>query len=186
MGRSELHGPGTQKEASSQGGLAEMTEERAIVAEAYLDRLVDASTLPWISQQVPIPGGTAVQAVKLLHANPATGQYAMLGRYPAGLVIPRHRHLAAVHSWILDGAWRFADSERSATSGCYSYEELGAVHTLVIEADTVAFHVIGGPQVVLDDDGGVVGLWDWEGTQVAWRRALADVGLAPTAWRPAP
>ena len=51
-----------------------------IVAEAYLDRLVDANTLPWIERDVPVPGGTGTQAVKLLHADPATGTCAMLAR----------------------------------------------------------------------------------------------------------
>ena len=51
-----------------------------IVAEAYLDRLVDANTLPWSERDVPVPGGTGTQAVKLLHADPATGTCAMLAR----------------------------------------------------------------------------------------------------------
>ncbi len=157
-----------------------------IVAEAYLDRLVDTNTLPWIEHEVPLSGGTGTQAVKLLHADPATGAYAMLARYPKGLVIPRHKHLAPAHSWILQGAWRFEGSRLTATSGCYSYEELGAIHTMLIEEDTVAFHVIGGPLVFHVPDGGVREMWDWESTQIAWRQTLADVGLAPTAWRPAP
>ena len=101
-------------------------------------------------------------------------------------MIPRHKHLAPAHSWILQGAWRFAESRRAATAGCYSYEELGAIHTMLIEEDTVAFHVIGGPLVFLAPDGGVCEMWDWQSTQIAWRQALADVGLAPSAWRPAP
>jgi len=157
-----------------------------IVAEAYLDRLVDTNTLPWIEHEVPLSGGTGTQAVKLLHADPATGAYAMLARYPKGLVIPRHKHLAPAHSWILQGAWRFEESRLTATAGCYSYEELGAIHTMLIEEDTVAFHVIGGPLVFHVPDGGVREMWDWESTQIAWRQTLADVGLAPTAWRPAP
>ena len=35
-----------------------------IVAEAYLDRLVDANTLPWSERDVPVPGGTGTQAVE--------------------------------------------------------------------------------------------------------------------------
>ena len=163
-----------------------MSDARSMVAEAYLDRLVDANALPWIEKLVPLPGGTGVQAVKLLHAEPATGVYVMLGRYPKGLVIPEHKHLAGVHSWLLSGAWRFADSRLSATSGCYSYEEVGAVHTLVIEADTVAFHVVGGALVFLGDGAGSPAIWDWESTQIAWRGGLADIGLDPSGWRPAP
>ena len=97
-----------------------------IVAEAYLDRLVDTNTLPWIEHEVPLSGGTGTQAVKLLHADPATGAYAMLARYPKGLVIPRHKHLAPAHSWILQGAWRFeeparrrAGQEINTTSGAF-------------------------------------------------------------------
>ena len=157
-----------------------------IVAEAYLDRLVDANTLPWIERDVPVPGGTGKHAAKLLHADPATGAYALLARYPKGLVIPRHKHLAPAHSWLLQGAWRYEEDRLIAISGCYSYEELGAIHTMVIEEDTVAFHVIGGPLVFLAHDGRLGEMWDWESTELAWRQALADVGLAPTAWRPTP
>lgn len=161
-----------------------MTESGLLAVEAYLDRLVDATLLPWISMQVPVPGGIGEQAVKLLHGNPATGAYVLLGRYPAGLVIPLHKHLAAVHSWIIEGSWRFTDSAISATSGCYSYEQLGAVHGLIIEEDTVAFHVVEGPLIVLADHDGINGKWDWKSTQITWRQALVEMGLAPTAWRP--
>ena len=58
------------------------------------------------------------------------------------------------------------------------------MHSLVIEEDTVAFHVVEGPLIVLNDRDGIDGMWDWKSTQITWRQALAEMGLAPTAWRP--
>ena len=96
--------------------------------------------------------------------------------------------------------WRHEEDELTATSGRHSDEERGAIHTTVIEEDTVALHAIGGPLVFLAPDGHLGEMGDWESTELAcgrhlltsdWRRPrgvphLTDLGFDHTAIPSAP
>jgi 2,4'-dihydroxyacetophenone dioxygenase len=146
---------------------------------AMMKRCVDPEQMPWAAWDGP---ESSRIALKLLHCNPATGEYVTLARYAKGIQVPRHKHLAPLHTYTLSGVWRYEEYDWVATAGCYVYEELGATHSLIVDEETVAFHVTEGPHAVYGDNGRIRVLIDWEYVQRYWLKALGDVGLDPSTW----
>jgi quercetin dioxygenase-like cupin family protein len=158
----------------------EPADKQALTVGQILDKCVPTDKMPWAAWDGP---DSKRIGIKLLHSNPATGEYVSLCRYAKGMHVPRHKHLAPLHTYTLSGVWRYLEYDWLATPGCYVYEELGATHSLVIEEETTCFHVTEGPHVLYNDDGSLRMNVDWEFVQRYWRKALRDVGLDPSAWK---
>ena len=83
----------------------------------------------------------------------------MIVRWPAGIVVPRHRHFGDVHVYTFRGRWHYKEYDWSASAGSYVFEARGATHTLVVDEDVEAMFIVNGGQVDLGDDARCFGSW---------------------------
>jgi anti-sigma factor ChrR (cupin superfamily) len=81
---------------------------------------VQAADVPW---QPLYPGID----VKSLHRDPAQNLHVMLMRYQPGAVIPKHRHTAVEHIFVLEGC--VEDEFGACTTGNYALRPPGCVHS---------------------------------------------------------
>jgi anti-sigma factor ChrR (cupin superfamily) len=82
--------------------------------------------------------------VKVLWTDSHTGEWAVLYRWKKGFVAPAHKHLGAIHVYIISGRLKLRDVELGA--GDYIHEANGMVHdaTEALE-DTVHLNIADGP-----------------------------------------
>jgi 2,4'-dihydroxyacetophenone dioxygenase len=128
--------------------------------------------LPWATFETPW-GKTEM---KVLRCSIAKESYTVVVRWPAGIVVPRHRHFGDVHVYTLAGRWHYKEYEWSAGAGAYVSEARGAIHTLVVDEDMEAMFIVNGGQVDLDDDGGVLRIVDAAHTLATYAAGLAAQG----------
>ena len=109
---------------------------------------------PWIEQ-------SSMTSVKVLWVGRETGAWASLHLWKAGFIAKRHKHLAAAHVFVVSG--RMATGDVVMTAGDYIYEPSGVMHdaTRAIE-DTVHLIIPQGPIAILDDEGGISTVINWE------------------------
>ena len=131
---------------------------------AIADVLVRGGDDGWVTMDA---GGMA--AVKPLWANGESGEWAVLFRWKKGYAAPRHKHLGAIHVYVVSGSVRVRDTVLHA--GDYMYEPNGQIHdeTLALE-DCVHLNIANGP-IVLFDDNGIRAYISWE--QIAAMRAAS-------------
>ena len=67
---------------------------------------------------------------------------AVLMRYDAGAVIPRHRHLGDEQIWVIEGS--VADDTGTCTAGNYARRPPGCVHTVSSPDGALVLAVISG------------------------------------------
>ncbi len=119
------------------------------------DVLVKSSEKDWI----PIdPDGQAL--VKPLWTSPDSGGWAVLYHWKQGFCAPAHKHLGAIHVFIVSGKLQLRDTQ--LCSGDYVYEPNGIVHdaTTALE-DTVHLNIADGP-VAFFDEKGITQYFGWE------------------------
>ena len=114
------------------------------------------------------PNGNAF--VKPLWTSPDSGGWAVLLKWKAGYKAPAHKHLGAIHAFVVSGKLQLRDKELNA--GDYIYEANGVIHeeTLALE-DTVHLNIADGP-VLFFDDNGFNAYFGWEQIE-ALRQAQA-------------
>ena len=109
---------------------------------------------------------------KLLHANAATGGFALLIRFEAGAEAPVHRHVGAVEGYMLEGGFHYKDDpDTRFDAGSYLWENEGAVHQPVSPNGGVMFAVFHGPVEGLDENGNVIGRIHWKWHVEKWNAA---------------
>ncbi len=98
--------------------------------------------------------------MKVLWTDAATGEWAVLYRWKKGFVAPRHKHLGAIHAYIVSGRLRLRDAELGP--GDYIHEANGMVHdeTEALE-DTLQLNIANGPLLFFNDTE-ITGLAGWE------------------------
>lgn len=106
---------------------------------------VDPQALPWVEVELP----TGVVGAKVLRISEQTSSFTVVSRMPAGVEVPRHRHLGEVHAYTHCGRWRYLEYEWIAGPGSYVYEPPGSVHTLHVLEDMETTFVISGGQEML-------------------------------------
>ena len=98
--------------------------------------------------------------VKPLWTSPESGGWAVLFRWKAGYVAGAHKHLGAIHAFIVSGKLQVRDAVLA--EGDYVYEANGVIHdeTTALE-DTVHLNIADGP-VIFYDDSSLQGYFGWE------------------------
>ncbi len=113
--------------------------------------------LPWVEMGLDIK-------MKLLSANDKTGTWISLYQFPAGLVLPKHRHSGCVVAYTLQGKWCYLENDFVATKGSMIQETANSAHTLSVDADntepTIVFFVVEGSLTHYDENGNVWGIDD--------------------------
>ncbi|MBP5857139.1 2,4'-dihydroxyacetophenone dioxygenase family protein [Marivibrio halodurans] len=93
----------------------------------------------------------------------STGFWTNLLRVRRAGVLSRHRHLQAVHGFVLKGSWRYLEHDWVATEGAYVFEAPGETHTLVVDEDVeemITFFQVNGSMIYVDPDGRQTGYDD--------------------------
>lgn len=124
---------------------------------------------------VALPDGTELQ---LLQVDLAQGVWTVRTRFPAGIVLPTHKHTGNVYAFTARGRWRYLESpDAENTAGSYLFEPAGSTHTLDVPADndevTEVFFTIHGANLDLDTDGNVVSVLDAHSLLPAYRALCA-------------
>jgi quercetin dioxygenase-like cupin family protein len=98
--------------------------------------------------------------MKVLWTDSATGEWAVLYRWKKGFVAPRHKHLGAIHAYIVSGRLRLRDVELGP--GDYVHEANGMVHdeTEALE-DTLQLNIADGPLLFFSETE-ITGIAGWE------------------------
>ena len=89
--------------------------------------------------------------IKVLWTNPQSGEWAVYYKWKKGFQAPAHKHLGAIHVYIISGRLRVRDMILEA--GDYVYEANGMIHgeTLALE-DTVHLNIADGPLLMFDEN----------------------------------
>lgn len=106
--------------------------------------------------------------MKVLWTSPAGG-WAVLYKWKKGYVAPAHKHLGAIHAYIVSGRLKLRDMVLEA--GDYVHEANGMVHG-VTEAleDTVHINIADGPILFFNEEG-FTSYVGWEQITRAARKA---------------
>lgn len=115
-----------------------MASDEATVRSLY----VQAASRPWESL---CPGVD----VKTLHRDETQTLHVMLMRYAPGAVIPKHRHSAVEHIFVLEGS--VEDEYGACTAGNYALRPPGCVHAPGSHGGAVALAISYGPTVRIDE-----------------------------------
>lgn len=104
----------------------------------------DSSAMPWI----PLGPGESFKPLAFL-----PNCRVLLLRVEPGTIIPRHRHLGAVHAFNVSG-WRRLDTGEMVGPGAFVYEPAGNVDSWQAVGDEPAIvHIASfGPMEYLADD----------------------------------
>jgi 2,4'-dihydroxyacetophenone dioxygenase len=128
--------------------------------------VVDPEEFPWAMWMEGLH-------VKLLQVSEETATYTLLVRFAAGVQLPIHRHMGAVHAYTLQGRWRYLEYDWEATAGMVVYEPPGSTHTLRAEGidggETVVLFTMQGGLVVFGPEGEY---WAYEDAQTSKERYL--------------
>lgn len=115
----------------------------ATTARAQSARVWSYEELDWKADKT-FP---SVQSV-LLWGDPATGEHAMLRKFPAGFAPPPHRHPATERIVVVSGTImvRYADSkEKKLGPGSYSEIPAGVEHAVKCLDDSPCIFVLASP-----------------------------------------
>ena len=124
-------------------------------ADAVTDHLVKAGEMEWVQTDRE---GQAF--IKVLWTCPKSGGWAVLYKWLKGYSAPAHKHLGAVHAFVLSGKLQLRGMVQEA--GDYSYEANGMIHdaTTALE-DTIYLNIADGP-ILMFRDGAFTHYIGWE------------------------
>ena len=125
------------------------------VDPAIADTLVPSSEAGWVQTDKE-----GLAFMKVLWTDSATGEWAVLYRWKKGFVAPRHKHLGAIHAYVVSGRLKLRDVELGP--GDYIHEANGMIHD-VTEAleDTLQLNIANGPLLFFSDTE-ITGVAGWE------------------------
>lgn len=116
------------------------------------DMVARSADIPWV------PQGSGNVWFKPLRISLQHNRWVNILKVTKGGVVNRHRHLAEVEGWVLQGRWHYIEHDWSAGAGDFVFEPPGDVHTLVADvADEQSpmltlFSIHGEIEYVDDDD----------------------------------
>lgn len=144
------------------------------VVEQPTANQLQVEQLPWATFDNP----WGKSEMKLLRCSIVKESYTVIVRWPAGIVVPRHRHFGDVHVYTFKGRWHYKEYEWSASAAGYVFEARGATHTLVVDEDVEAMFIVNGGQVDLGDDGEVIRVVDAAHMLRSYAAGLAAQGVS--------
>lgn len=91
------------------------------------DMVARSADIPWV------PQGSGNVWFKPLRISLEKNRWVNILKVTKGGVVNRHRHLAEVEGWVIQGRWHYIEHDWSAGPGDFVYEPPGDVHTLVAD-----------------------------------------------------
>lgn len=115
-----------------------------------------------------------------LWISPSQNKWCDILRATSAGLVSRHYHPHGVFSYTISGKWGYLEHDWTAVAGDFVYEASGGSHTLVTfnhEQPMMAFFVVQGPLVWLDETGASVGTFDVHDYLALCRQHYEKVGL---------
>jgi 2,4'-dihydroxyacetophenone dioxygenase len=141
------------------------SDKQGVKLGGYLESC-DHKKLNWVEWAMPDA------QFKLLHADQASGCFALLVRFLPNAQAPIHRHIGAVEGLVLDGSFFYTDQpELIFKSGTYIWESDDTVHQPISEKGAVMFLIFHGAVEGLDGTGKVTGRVNWKWHVEKWLAA---------------
>lgn len=125
-----------------------------LVRHQKVNVFFNPATLPWTPWVMPNTW------FKLLNVDLKTGGFTMLLKVGPNTQAPIHHHIGAIEGIMLEG--EFGYDEDRGTTGCYVWEETGAIHTPTTTTGFVLYAAVHGPLAGYEEDGRLAGLIDAE------------------------
>ncbi len=138
---------------------------------------LDGSSLP----DVPFIPYSEHVTIKLLRIDRASGQMSVILKGPPGAHIGRHKHYGSVTLYTIRGAWRYLEHDWVAREGDFIFETASSSHTFVTEGEepVEVFAIVEGALEFIDDDGGSIGIEDWQSMHRRYLDYCAEHGIDP-------
>ena len=139
------------------------------VSSEVVDTHVRGDDLGWVQTD---RDGNAF--MKVLWTSAQSGGWAVLLRWKKGFKVPAHKHLGAIHAYIIRGRLKLRDTVLEA--GDYLYEANGMIHqeTEALE-ETLHLNIADGPLLFFDGNN-FTSYLGWEQVEQAGARANATGG----------
>ncbi|GAA3963245.1 hypothetical protein GCM10023085_52350 [Actinomadura viridis] len=142
------------------------------------DMMLRSEDIPWV------PQGSANVWFKPLRISLETGSWVNLLKVARGGVVSRHRHLAEVEGWVVQGRWHYLEHDWQAVPGSYVYEPPGDVHTLVSDSTDetepmLTLFKIHGPIEYMDDNGELAYVETAESKLKRYHQYCEEIGTEP-------
>lgn len=108
---------------------------------------------------------------KPLWTSPESGGWAVMFKWKKGFVAPTHKHLGAIHAYIISGKLQVRGGT-DLEKGDYIYEANGVIHDEVTALeDTIHINIADGP-IIFFDESAFGGYFGWEQVE-GMKKALA-------------
>ena len=124
-------------------------------------RCISDDSVPWI----PLEPYAGRVCIKLLSADPVSGEVILVLRAPPGTELPRHRTSSSTTIYTVQGRWKYREHDWVAGPGSLVIEPASACNTPQILADgtddAILFMLVRGEVQLLDPAGHVVASESW-------------------------
>jgi 2,4'-dihydroxyacetophenone dioxygenase len=146
--------------------------------EAISTSCLNDGDTPW----VPFAPYSDQVHIKYFKIDPVQGEVVVLLKAPAGAELPRHHHTGTVIVYTVQGAWKYKEHDWIARPGSVVYETASSRHTpeaLPGAEDVIAFNIVKGELVFLDDKDQVLAVETWRTAMERYLGYCKSVGLEP-------
>lgn len=149
----------------------------AMFFETIDTALIDVEALPWM----PFAPYSDKFMLKLIKADPITGQWIALLKVPPDSELPLHHHAGTVMVWTIAGQWRYLEHDWVAGPGSFVYETAGSRHTPVSVGDqeVVTLNIVQGDWNLLSPEGAVLAIENWKSMMDRYLNFCKQQGITP-------
>jgi quercetin dioxygenase-like cupin family protein len=149
-----------------------MSNTKAV--SAFEANHVSTEDLPWF----PYFGEAKL---KLIKANPVTGQFITLLKVPANMQLPSHFHPGPVTVYTIQGTWRYIENDWVSKAGDVVCEPAGSKHTPegLGDEDVITFNIVDGTLDYLGENDEIIARDNWESVLNKYYAHCEAEGIEP-------
>lgn len=139
--------------------------------------LIDVESLPWI----PFAPYSDSIFLKLIKADPITGQWITLLKLPPKTELPMHHHAGTVMVWTIAGSWKYIEHDWVASAGSFVFETAGSRHTPVgvSDSEVITLNIVQGDWNLMSPEGAVLAIENWKSMVDRYLNYCKQRGLKP-------
>ena len=142
-------------------------------------RCITDDSRPWL----PLEPYASRVCVKLLSADPVSGEVILLLRAPPGSELPRHRTSSSTTIYTVQGRWKYREHDWVAGPGSLVIEAASACNTPQVPADgtddAILFMLVRGEVQLLDAEGRSVATESWRTAVARYHAYCRENDLEP-------
>lgn len=139
--------------------------------------LIDVESLPWI----PFAPYSDTILLKLIKADPITGQWIALLKLPPKTELPMHHHAGTVMVWTIAGQWKYIEHDWVASEGSFVFETAGSRHTPIAvgEGEVITLNIVQGDWNLMSPEGAVLAIENWKSMVDRYLNFCRGRGITP-------